>query len=196
MKGAALLETMARQVAAECERFRSEARSEAEAIVAEARAQAADLRAKTLDATAAEMRRLDERWRQKADAEAAKAALMMKNQAVHEVLGHVRERIRAIAEGPRFRDVLDALLAEVMDVAEDDIVVLAPQQYADHVRDWLAANGRGGVPVEGSASLWDGVAVQDPARTYRISNTLSGRFARVEEEARKLCMTQLFEPGT
>ena len=56
---------------------------------------------------------------------------------------------------------------------------------------WLQANGHGSVEVESAAGLIDGIAVQDPQRTYRITNTLSSRFRLVEGEARKRCLGRL-----
>ncbi len=194
MKGAALFETMSQQVAAQCESNLSEAKREAEAIVAEARAQCAEQRETVLSATQDELAALDERWRQKAEAEAAKAALVVKNEAMQDVLRQVGADIRSAVEGPEFEAVLDALLAELMAVAEGgDFKVLAPEAHVDRVRNWLANKGHDGVPIEASSVLWDGVALQDTNRTYRISNALTSRYSRVLEEARKICMTSLFD---
>ena len=193
MSTATLFDTMSLQVAERCESNLSEANREAEAISAEARAQSASLREATLNATRDEMAVLDERWRQKAEAEVVKAALVVKNEGVQEVLRVVEAEARAIVEGPEFPRILDALLAELMAVAEGDIVALAPEARVEHVRQWMAQNGHAQVPVEASPEFWDGVAIQDPRRTFRISNTLTGRFARVAEEARKICMTSLFD---
>ena len=121
----------------------------------------------------------------------------MKNEAVEAVLADVSRQVREIASGPAFGPILDSLLAELMGAAGsgDDMEVLAPEAHADHVRGWLERNGRGGLKVVGSREFWDGVAVQDAKRTYRISNTLTGRFGRVEQVARKHCMTALFGQG-
>src|SRR5690606_38856391 len=97
-----------------------------------------------------------------------------------------------ITNSAEFPALLEAMLAELMTVAEGDVVVLGPESHLDTVKNWLASNGREGVPVEASREMRDGVAVQDPQRTYRISNTLSGRFRSVREEARKQCMLGLF----
>lgn len=194
MKGAALFETMSQQVAAQCESNLNEAKLEAEAIAAEARAQCVQQRETMLSATQGELTALDERWRQKAEAEASKAALVIKNEAMQDVLRQVDSDIRSTVDGPEFEAVLDALLAELMAVEEgSDSKVLAPEAHVDRVRNWLANNGHGGVPIEASSELWDGVALQDTNRTFRISNALTGRYSRVLEEARKICMTSLFD---
>lgn len=193
MTGVALLETMAQQAAEECSQTVSHARDEQDAILREARAQSDARRETLLHTTADEMDALDKRWLLKGEAGAAKAALVVQNDAVREVLEGVRAEIGRMAEGPEFRAVIEALLAEVMAVAPENVIVLAPGPHVGHVRQWLGTNGYNGIPVEDAPALLDGVAVQDRERSFRISNTLSGRFARVEQAARKLCMETLFE---
>ncbi len=193
MTGAALLETMAQQAAEECGRTVSHARDEEDAILREARAQSDARRETLLKTMAEEMDALDQRWLLKGEAESAKAALVVQNDAVREVLEEVQATIGRMAQGPEFGAVIEALLAEVMAVAPENVIVLAPEPHVDHVRQWLDRNGYGGTPVEGVPAMLDGVAVQDRERSFRISNTLSGRFARVEQAARKLCMEALFE---
>jgi len=192
MKGSALFDTMSSGVAAQCDDTLDKARAEAAAIASEASATLSVQRESALSATQSEMSLLDERWRQKASAEATKAALTMKKAAVNKVLDEVQDAVDGIVNGPTFPAVLGSLLEEVMEVAETDVVVLAPEAHVDVVQQWLSSHGHGGLTVEGSASVRDGVALQDPARTYRISNTLSGRYSRVEQEIRKICVTGLF----
>lgn len=193
MTGAALLETMAQQAAEECGQTVSRARDEQDTILKEARAQSDARRETLLHTTAEEMDALDRQWLLKGEAGAAKAALVVQNDAVREVLEEVQAEIGRMAQGPEFRAVLEALLAEVMAVAPENVIVLAPGPHVGHVRQWLDKNGYSGIPVDGAPALLDGVAVQDRERSFRISNTLSGRFARVEQAARKLCMEALFE---
>lgn len=194
MASPALFETMTRQVEAECADHLSKARSEAERILADARAKANASRDAVLLHARAEVDRLDTLWKQKAESETVRLDLAMKNEAVEAVLAEVRKKLKQTVEGANFGGILDSLLSELMAAAgaSKDITVLAPPSHVDRVRGWLEKNGRGGVKVEGSAEFWDGVAVQDPKRSYRISNTLTGRFARVEQSARKHCMTSLF----
>ena len=192
MKGSALLDTMARQVDEVYNGNLSAASESAEVILEEARQDCAALEEKTLASTAAEMDVLAERWRQKAEAEAARAALVVQNEAVRAVLDRVDEEIRQTVSGDGFPAILDALLSELIAEAPADVIALAPPDHVDRIRDWLSKNGHGSVPVESTPSMWDGLAVQDRDRTFRFSNTLRGRFSRVEQEARKLCMTSLF----
>ncbi len=192
MKGTALLDTMARQVDAVRDGNLSAAKESAESILDETRQDCAALELDTLASTASEMETLAERWRQKADSEAAKAALIVQNDAVHAVLDRVQEQILQIVSGDKFPAILDALLSELMAEAPADVIALAPPDHVDHVKAWLSNNGHGSVAVESASSMWDGVAVQDRGRTFRFSNTLTGRLSRVEQQARGLCMTSLF----
>lgn len=193
MSSEALKESMARRVEDQCAHIAAEAESEANAIRDRARAQAQAVRESTIASVEREIAQLRERWEQKARAEAARAELAMKNEAVEAVMDTVTQRIRAIVDSDRFTTILSGLLAELMSAAEGDIVVLAPPSHVDFVKSQLSEHGHGSVPVEGSAALWDGVALQDPRRTYRISNTLTSRYSQVLQEARKICMKELFE---
>ncbi len=192
MKGTAILDTMARQVDEVYADNVRAARESSEGILDETRQERAALEKETLAATAAEMEALAERWRKKADAEAAKAALVVQSDSVCAVLAKIGEEIRTIVDSDDFPEILEALLLELMAAAPAGVVAHAPPAYVDRVRDWLANNGHRDVSVEGASNMWDGVAIQDPERTFRISNTLTGRFARVEQEARKRCMMSLF----
>lgn len=193
MPGATLFETMTSQVEAEREAHLAEARERASQIRADAEQEAQASREAALKAAAQEKELLDLRLRQKAQAEASKAELAMRNETVEAVMRRVEAEIKSIVEGPNFPKILDALLTSLMDAAGDgEYVVLAPEKHVDHVRQWLESHGHSGVPVEGSPSAWDGVALQDHAKTYRISNTLTGRYRRVGQEARRHCMVSLF----
>jgi len=192
MGDTSLFDTMARQVSDRCESTLVEARREAEAILEAARTRSNESWQDAMKATETEIKLLEERWDQKAQAEAAKAELSVQNEAVEAVLEALRAKIRAAVDGAEFPGIIEALLAELMAVAPDDVVVLAPESQVGHVEQLLAKSGHKGLAVEGSAVVWDGVAVQDKQKTFRISNTLSGRYARVEDGARKLCMVTLF----
>lgn len=192
-----LFETMSAQIEAECGEHRAAAQAEADRIASEARAKADAARTAALAAAQAERDRLDSLWRQKGEAERIRLELAMKNDAVEAVLAEARAEIARAVASPEFGDVLDKLLAELMEEAPEsgDLKVLAPPKYTDRVSSWLSENGRAGVDVEASQAFEDGVAVQDPGRTFRISNTLSGRFELMEQDIRKQCMTTLFDGG-
>jgi len=197
MASPALFDTMTRQVEAECAGHLDKARAEAERILADARAKAAASRDAVLAAAEAEKSRLDSLWKQKGESESVRLELAMKNDAVEAVLAEVAKELRATTSGSGFPAILDSLLRELTAAAgsASNLQLLAPASHVEHVRGWLQKNGHGSVKVEGSSEFWDGVALQDPQRTYRISNTLTGRFARVEQAARKHCMTALFGGG-
>lgn len=193
MSEQALFDSMAQQTAEERERRLASARAEAERIVAEAKEQQAREREAALKAVEDELATLAQRSEQRAQAEAAKASLTMRHTVAEEVLDTVQEEIRSLTASDEFPSVLNALLAEVVQAAPDEnIVVLVPGPHEDHCREWLSHNSYDKVEVQASKEFWDGAAVQDKARTYRISNTLTGRFAMLEEDARKLCLAKLF----
>lgn len=193
MSSQALIDSMTQRVAEQRAEIIAEAEAQADRIKASARDAAAHRREQTLRETERDLEQLRVRWEQMAEAEAAKAELAMKHDAVEAVLEDVRGRIEALRESAEFESILGALLEELMGAADGDVVVVAPSAHVDFVRSWLGEHGHNKVPVEPSDKLTDGVALQDPDRTYRISNTLSSRYALVLEEARKICMTSLFE---
>jgi len=197
MASPALFETMTRQVEAECAEHLAKARAEADRILADAHAKSRAAAESALASAKAERDRLDSLWKQKAEAESVRLELAMKNDAVEAVLAEATAGIRRIASGPDFPRVLESLLAELMAAAGggSDVQVLAPAAHVDLVKQWLSGHGHAGVAVVASSEFWDGVAVQNPARTWRVSNTLTGRFARVDQAVRKHCMTVLFGPG-
>ena len=193
MSSEALKESMARRVDEQCAQIAADAQAEADAIRQSARDQAAALREQTMKSVKDDIAQLRARSEQKARAEAARAELAMKNDAVEAVMEAVEERIRTIAGNDEFKSILEALLAELMTVAEGDVVLFAPPAHVDLVKGKLAEHGHGAVRVEAATALRDGVALQDPKRTYRVSNTLMTRYSRIAQDARKVCMGELFE---
>ncbi len=197
MPNPSLFNTMTQRVTAECDRNLAEARDEASRIHADAEAESQTQREQAMSAVNAEIMLLDERAHRKAEAEAAKAELEMRNDIVEAVMAEVRSEVQRTVASDAFPSILDALLETLMTAAGEGngYVILAPESHVDHVKQWLSGNGDVGVPVEASTAVWDGVAMQDPLRTYRISNTLSGRYTRMEQEARRHCMVSLFGAG-
>lgn len=189
----ALFETMAQQVAQQCEERRSDALREAERIRSEGRRIAEQRYEAGLAAVKAELDAADRRVRHQVEVEAEKSKLAAQHQVVEEVLAQVREEIKRLASSDEFGAILEALLDEVLhEVSGQDLVVLAPPDHAERLRQKLAETGRGHIEVRPFAALTDGVAVQDTRRSFRISNTLSGRLNVVANDARKLCQNRLF----
>jgi V/A-type H+-transporting ATPase subunit E len=186
---------MSRRVAEECDVLLARARGEAEGIVAEARRKAQQQRKEALARAHGEMKRLADRARELGAIQAEQETLTMEQAVADEVLQSVRSELEGIAARPDFGTILDALLAELAPVAPPDGLVLAPTGFGDRCRAWLRQNGHSGVAVEESGSLRDGVAVQDRGKTFRITNTLSSRFNKLENEARKACIHALFGQG-
>jgi len=187
-----LLELMTQQAEAQRGEIVSQAKAEAGRIDAHARTEAADARERALRAAEADLAAAAQRGRERAEAEAHMLVLTTKDTIASEILGAAEAELARIASGADFKPVLEQLLAEVLDGAASDVVVLAPQAQVDTVKAWLEANGRAGTEVLATPGLSDGVAIQDAAQTYRVTNTLSARFARQEGALRKLCLQQLF----
>lgn len=187
-----LLDLMSQQAAVERERILAEAQREAEAIREAARREAEAQRRQMLAELDAELAQLARQDRERAEAEAHMRVLTTKDSVTAELLGGVQEELARLAEGGDFAGVLEALLDELLPEAPQGGVVLAPAAHAERVREWLAARGREDLSVRGLAGLKDGLAVQDAARSYRVTNTLSARFNGQEASLRKHCIGRLF----
>jgi vacuolar-type H+-ATPase subunit E/Vma4 len=192
MPSTPLLELMTQQVSEQCAQTVAQAEEQAAAIRRAAEEAAAQERAAVLQALEAELSAAATRARERAEAESHMLVMTTKDSVTGEVMDEVQRRLRRIAEGEAFVPILEALLEELLQDAPDEVVVLAPPAHRERTRHWLEQHGRGGVPVEELASLRDGVAVQDPKRTWRVTNTLSSRFAQQEGALRKFCVTRLF----
>jgi vacuolar-type H+-ATPase subunit E/Vma4 len=190
-----LLDTMARQVEQGCEERLAAARAEADAIVSEARERADKRYAEGIERAQREVDRLARRARELAAVQAKQQSHSMQQAVADEILHSVDAELDRIAEGPEFPGILDALLRELMATAPENAEVLAPPAHVERCRQWLAANGHAGVPVVPHAALHDGVAIQDAQRTFRVTNSLSSRFHKLENEARKICLRLLFGKG-
>lgn len=196
MQAAPLLKLMTQQVSEQCAHIVAQAEEQAAAIRRAAEDTAAQERASALTTLDSELAAAATRARERAEAESHMLVMTTKDSVTDEVMAEVRQRLRAIAQSGDFAPILDALLEELLHDAPEQFVVLAPPQYVEHCRQWLESQGRGGVPVESLPALRDGVAIQDPKRTWRVTNTLSSRFRQQEGSLRKYCVTRLFGAGT
>lgn len=183
---------MTQQADAERAEVVANAQAEAERIAAKARDEGTATRERALRTAEAELSAAAQRGRERAEAEAHMLVLTTKDTIASEILSDAQAELAKVSSGPEFTPVLESLLAEVLEGAGDDVVVLAPTAHVDTVKAWLEANGRGGLAVQPSPALKDGVAIQDAAKSYRVTNTLSTRFDRQESALRKLCLQQLF----
>ena len=175
-----------------CELIRETARDEAQRLVAAARQTAEEKRQQALDEGRLSANAYREDIRQRAQSEAERATMTMRERVVDRILDEVHEELRAIAQGPRFPELVCRLLAEVMEEAPGDAVVLAPPAHTAACRQWLDAHEKTGVPVEPENRLWDGIAVTDRARSFRLTNSLTGRFEKCRAAARKAALQRLF----
>lgn len=189
-----LLELMSQQAAAERESLLASAAQEATRIREAARSRAAERRATATAELEAELKYQADRSRERAEATAGMVVKTTRDTIADEVLASAAAALRDLAQSEGFSAILDALLAEVLAGVEPDgeYIVLVPPAHVDHCKAWLADNGHGGLEVQPLAGLNDGVAIQDPGRSFRVTNTLSARFARRESELRKLSLNRLF----
>lgn len=195
MQAPPILELMTGQIASECEAKLSAAREQAAQLRDEARARAAKRRDDLMAAVEAEKAELDRRSKERAEAESEMVLLTTKDTVTDEILGRVKAELTAVANGPQFPAILEQLLTELLPEAPKGGVVLVPAPHEAHCREWLANNGHAGLEVQPRRDLTDGVAVQDKAQTFRVTNTLSTRFEQLEASLRKYCVTELFGEG-
>jgi len=195
MASPALLDIMSAQVEAERNDVLAQARAEADEIRQAAADRAAEKRERTLAELKAELDTAAARSKERAEAAAEMVALTTKDTVTDELLRSVQQELKARAAAPEFADTLSALLAELMPEAPEGGTVLVPPQFEDHCREWLEQNGHGGVNVKPSATVHDGVAVEDANHKFRVTNTLSTRFERLEGSLRKYCIEALFGGG-
>jgi len=190
-----LFDTMARQVADRCQAVLDSARAEADSIVTEARGRADARLGEAVRVAENDARRLADRARQLLAVQSEHESLTMEQSVADEILRSVGVELQNIAKSPKFPEIFDALLTEIMAGAPKEALVKVPLSYGDRARAWLKQHGHGGVTVEESAAMIDGCAMQDAARTYRVTNSLSSRLSKLQNEARKVCLDALFGGG-
>jgi len=188
----ALLDTMARQVAQKCEEHLAAARQKADATVAEARAKAESRRARALEQAHAEADRLAKRALELALRAAENETMSMEHAVADEVLMSAGVELDRLAAGERFPGILEGMLAELVQYSPKTGIILAHPAHVEVCRAWLQKKGADGYTVQADPDLVDGVAYQDAQHTYRITNSLGARFAKVQNEARRICLDTLF----
>ncbi|MBN2309807.1 MAG: V-type ATP synthase subunit E [Candidatus Hydrogenedentes bacterium] len=195
-----LCNTLEGQVAAQCEAILEEARREAASILEEAGRAAVERRERALEQERAALAQRAEEGRRGAEAEAAIAALTMRQAVAEDLLERAGAELERIALGPEFGPILARLLDEALGAALDaapdgDLVVEAPGAYVDRCRARLGEGGVSRATVCAGDGLVDGVRAQDAGRTFRVTNTLSARFEKVRTEARRACVARLTDGG-
>ncbi|MFA6240684.1 MAG: ATP synthase F0 subunit B [Candidatus Hydrogenedentales bacterium] len=188
----ALLDTMARQVAQQCEDHLAVARQKADAIIADAKSKAESRRVHALEQAHAEAERHAKRALELALRAAENETLTMEHAVANEVLVSVGVELHRLAMGERFPGILEGLLAELVEYSPKNGTILAPPAHAELCRAWLQKQAVTGLTVQPDPDLVDGIAFQDAERTYRVTNSLSARFAKVQNEARRICLDTLF----
>lgn len=191
----ALFDTMSRQAAERCQAALDAARAEAGVNLKDAREHATHRRKEAVAAVEREVQRLADRARQLLAVEAEHESLTMEQSIADEILRSVGFELDKAAQSPKFPAIFDALLDELLSIAPKDALVTVPVSFADRAKARLQQHGLGGVTVVESAAMRDGCAMQDAARTYRITNSLSSRLSKLQNESRKVCLNALFGQG-
>jgi vacuolar-type H+-ATPase subunit E/Vma4 len=193
MEPTPLLDLMTQQVARQREEILAQAQAQAEAIREGAHEEASQRRAQAVEAVRQDVAAAEERTRERAETAADMRIKTTKDAVTEEVLREATEELERIASSSRFPAILTALLDEILVEAPQEGTILAPAEHVAAVQEHLKARGRAGLHVEPARYLRDGIAVQDEGRTFRITNTLSSRFDRRREAARKLVLNRLFD---
>jgi len=192
MEADALLDALTRSADERCETTLAKARVEADTILEQARQQCAQRREKALAAVRAELDNVARDSRARAEAEAARATLSLRETVAEDVMGQVMAEVERHVQGPAFAQTFDALLGEIAEEIRTGVRVLAPPLQVDRCRQWLAGHRLAEVEVRPAPDIAGGVAVEDADRTFRVTNTLAVRYAVCERGARKTCVALLF----
>jgi len=187
---APLFEAMSSEVAGHRAAILSEARAEARAIVEAGRRDADAWRDRAL-ADARRALELQERQeRERIHQDTARRAQQAVQLVEEEVLARVRAELDRVAPAPGFGSVVLRLLEELLEAPDPidpqgPVRVLAPPAHVEACREWLLAHGYNAVEVAAAPGLRDGVALEDPQRTCRVTHSLTRRFEKVEGEVRR-----------
>jgi len=190
-----LIELMEQSAEEERARVVDTSAAEAATIRTEAKEIAVRRREQALRLMTGELETDIQRARERAEAEAYMVELTAKDRITDEILTTVKQKLSGLAASDKFTPVLEALLDELLPEAPEDGVLLGPVGSVEQLQQWLADRGRTDLRVEGNKQLHDGVAVQDAARTHRVTNTLSARLTRQAGALRKLCQDRLQPEG-
>ena len=155
MPSPALLDIMTKQVEAERDEILSRANAEAARIRENAESRAAQKRTQTLAALDTELEAQATSSRERAEAAAEMVALTTKDTVTDELLDEVRAELKRIAASPEFKDVLSALLAELMaDAPESGIVRALMRCSAAGSARLLTTRSRVGLARVGVWNRW------------------------------------------
>ncbi len=195
MDQSSLLRAMAREVEAQCRECMAEAGKQAAGIVSQATEKHAGRRAELLEAARQASVRQIAKERGRALADAARREEAFEGTITEEVLVETRMAIDGLAQSEEFTKVLEALLDEALRGLTGPLEVVAPTGKVDNCNRWLRSKGLDDVKVVPDGTMRDGIAVQDPQRSFRLTNTLSSRCAQIKSQIRQICSEKLKSKG-
>jgi len=187
-----LFETLENRVDRECQALHIAAEEEAAAILFDAHEEVERQRIEALATQRAEAETQLRKVQEQAEARRGVDEAAMRHQVADEVLGHVPAHLERMAQSPDFGFVVEALLAEALASLPGATAVGAPVVHVERCRAWLQQHGYAQVTVEADPDLRDGVTAFEPTGRSRVTNTLTSRFERMKEAARKRCLERLY----
>jgi len=190
-----LLKLMSADIAQQRAEIQAAASREAEEIGAQSVKTGEQRYGSAIALVDSELQAMSDRSRGRAEAESYMVLMTTKDTIADELLASLEKEMSEIAASPKFGDILDSLLQELMQEGPADGVVFAPQAHLARCQNWLAQHGYSH-RVEAANFLNDGVAVQDASSSFRITNTLSARYEKQKSALRKHCIERLFDKGT
>ncbi len=196
MDQSSLLIAMTREAEARCRECTAEAEEQAAGIVSQATAKHAARRAELLEAARKASARQIAKEHGRALTDASRREDAFEGTFSEEILVETRKAIEELAQSEKFGKVLEALLEEVLLGLPGPLEVVAPPETVGNCTQWLRSKGLDDVRVVPDGTMRDGIAVQDPQRSFRLTNTLSSRCEQIKNQIRQICSEKLKSKGT
>ncbi len=188
-----LLEEMTRIAGERRDACLAEAEQQANSIIEEARTEREQKREAALEDARRDAEIAERNAREQGRADAERTALMLQETVAEDAIRRVRDKIRHTMSTSAASQIVEALLAELAGELGAGRRVLVSPDHAGVCRRWLAEHDLDDTEVVEDAGIVDGVAVEDADRSFRITNTLSARLDKRQNDARRLCLDMLFD---
>ena len=191
MDQSSLLDAMTRETDARCREHLSEAEKQADELVLQASEKCAKRRAELVESARAASAKQVKHEHERALTDAARREDALEGSIAEEIFVEVLDAIEGLTLSEEFPKILRALLDEALHGQSGELEVLAPPKNAEDCVRWLSSRGLDKVKVVADETILDGVAVQDPGRTFRLTNTLSSRCVKLKNTIRQICAEKL-----
>lgn len=192
----AFLNRMTELLEQRCLECLKEAEFRADEILSKAKMQSEEQLCEALENARAKAENLKRRVKTQVKEEATDQILLLRETLVEETLAAISDSIEEIVNGPDFPHVLVTLIEETLHQIEGKAIVKVPQLHLDYCRQWLDKRNYPHVSLDPISEMRDGVIIEDPDHTFRITNTLSGRLEKSVGDIRMLCIKKFFSEET